>query len=148
MCVPVVGTCSTMRVQGYVGGGGRLQVVWHLHEEGTRAHHVYHAKPSSTPTYACEKTHKRHEQKWLVAGNANVTSKSMASDTFNCKLPRCERATLYGIPPSVWTMFLHMYEPSLAKLVGGVMATCVHSRLDVEVEPCCTESHEGELERV
>ena len=26
--VPVFGTCSTMRVQGYVGGGRRLQVVW------------------------------------------------------------------------------------------------------------------------
>ena len=64
------------------------------------------------PTYASEYVIKRHEQQWLVAGNANVTSKSMASemirecvstectgctrrsfiDTFTCKLPRrpCE----------------------------------------------------------
>ena len=96
---------------------GRLELrSEHLDEECTRAHHVYHAKPSSTvsdvPTYASEYTQKRHEQKWLVAGNANVTSKSMASDTFNCRLPRCERATLYGIPPSVWTMFLNWWEVS------------------------------------
>ena len=115
----------------------------HIHEESTRAHYAYHAKTlihsKRRPTYASEYVHKRHEENWLVAGNANVTSKSMASDTFNCRLPRCERATLYGIPPSVWTIFLHMYEPSLPKLVGGVMATSLHSRLDVEVEPCNCE---------
>ena len=51
--VPVSGTCCIVRVQENVGGGGRLQVAWmyaelrseHLHEEGTRAHHAYHAKP-------------------------------------------------------------------------------------------------------
>ena len=35
-------------------------------------------------------------------------------------------------------MYLDMYEQSLAKLVGGVMATGPHSRLDAEVEPCST----------
>ena len=33
-------------------------------------------------------------------------------------------------------MYLDMYEQSLAKLVGGVMATGHHSRLDAEFEPC------------
>ena len=33
-------------------------------------------------------------------------------------------------------MYLDMYEQSLAKLVGSVMATGPHSRLDAEVEPC------------
>ena len=43
---------------------------------------------------------------------------------------------LYVIPPSICTMFLDMYEQSLAKLVGGVMATGPHSKPDAEVEPC------------
>ena len=49
-----------------------------------------------------------------------------------------------------------MYEQSLPKLVGGVMATGLHSQLDVEVEPCSTcevklkevDGHERELEHV
>ena len=44
----------------------------HLHEEGTRAHHAYHAKPRPTvidaPHTPLDKsTHKRHVQWWLVA---------------------------------------------------------------------------------
>ena len=44
----------------------------HLHEEGTRSHHAYHAKPSSTmsdvPQTPLDKpVHKRHVQRWLVA---------------------------------------------------------------------------------
>ena len=34
------------------------------------------------------------------------------------------------------TMFLDMYEQSLAKMVGGVMTTGPYSQPDVEVEPC------------
>ena len=51
--VPVSGTCSTVRVQ--ENDGWRWKVASgvdvrelrseHLHEEGTRAHHAYHAKP-------------------------------------------------------------------------------------------------------
>ena len=63
------------------------------------------------------------QSRCMLTLKCNVTSKTVASDTFSCRLPRCERATLYGIPPSVWTMFLHVYELSLPKLVGGVMAT-------------------------
>ena len=33
-------------------------------------------------------------------------------------------------------MFLDMYEQSLAKLVGRIMATGPHSQPDAEVEPC------------
>ena len=42
------------------------------------------------PTYASAYTHKRHEQKWLVAGKANVTSKSIASEmTTECVSTEC-----------------------------------------------------------
>ena len=43
-------------------------------------------------------------------------------------------------------MFLHMYEQSLPKLVGDVMATGPHSQLDVGVERCST--CEGKLQEV
>ena len=40
--------------------------------------------------------------------------------------------------PSICTIYLDMYEQSLAKLLGSIMATGPHSRLDTEVETCST----------
>ena len=65
-----------------------------------------------------------------------LTSTGIQNSKTRCgesKFPVCTQS-----PPSVCTMFLHMYEQSLPKLVGGVMATRLHSQLDVEVEPCST----------
>ena len=49
-------------------------------------------------------------------------------------------ATLYAIPPSLCTMFLDMYEQSLAKLVGGVMLLRTGQR------QCNCKEHQGRNE--
>ena len=154
--VLVIGTCSTVRVQEDVGGGGRLQGAWLTRAlkraSSRRGYQSPPCVPRQTPSTVSDVPHtpwlnplisatcksRSLQSRCVPTLKCNVTSKTRASDTFNCKLPRCQRATLYAIPPSVCTMFLHMYEQSLPKLVGGVMATGLHSRLDVEVEPCCT----------
>ena len=77
--VHVSGTCSTVRVQENVGGGGRLQVVWMNASSEASIFTKRKLEPTMRttpnpihsergPTYALdESTHKFHVQRWLVA---------------------------------------------------------------------------------